>query len=297
MGTRAVDSSEAAAPLARGRARSSNTRWVSIPGPSGARVQAPSASSSQASRSSARLVARISSRRRQRSADSIGATNLDPPVEIARHQVRRADEVAPPPGRTAEAEDARVLEEAAHQRAHPDPLGQPGNARAQAADAAHQPVDLDPRRRSPVEGIDQLGILQRIDLEHDAAVRRLHLLPDLRERGRAQAGGRDQQLAVAARAPPYAGAAGARIRSRRADRRPPPPRSRARRRASRGRERRRRPPSRETARGGAPRSPARSERTGPGRSPASAERSAEPSRARSGARRCRGRRPRSPATA
>src|SRR5262249_55356170 len=38
---------------------------------------------------------------------------LDAPVELAAHQVGRADEVAHPPSRAPEAEDARVLEEAA----------------------------------------------------------------------------------------------------------------------------------------------------------------------------------------
>ena len=99
-------------------------------------------------------------RARPRGAAELGVAyrheRLDAAVEVALHQVGRADEVArrarrlarrarprrrPPPRAassrraTAEAVDARVLEEAADDRAHGDRLRQPGHARAQAAHA------------------------------------------------------------------------------------------------------------------------------------------------------------------
>ena len=78
---------------------------------------------------------------------------LDPAVEVAGHPVGRADV----PGRLAravavgEAEDAGVLEVAAHDRPHPDALGQARDARAQAADAPDDQVDLDAGLRGLVE--------------------------------------------------------------------------------------------------------------------------------------------------
>src|SRR5262245_38443904 len=90
------------------------------------------------------------------------AHDLDPPVEVARHQVGGSDidrrlamrqAVA-----TAEAEDAAVLEEAANDGFHADIVRQSFDPRTQAADAAHDEVDLDARPRSLVERIDDVGV-------------------------------------------------------------------------------------------------------------------------------------------
>src|SRR5689334_16632799 len=67
------------------------------------------------------------------------AQHLDPPVEVARHQVgggdvdRRARVRQAVPG--AEAENATVLEETADDRFDADAFGEAGHARTQAADA------------------------------------------------------------------------------------------------------------------------------------------------------------------
>jgi hypothetical protein len=69
----------------------------------------------------------------------------------------------------AEPEDARVLEEPADDRAHPDVLREARDLRAQAAEAADHQIDRDSRSRGPVEGVDDFGIGQPVGLEHDAA--------------------------------------------------------------------------------------------------------------------------------
>ena len=66
-----------------------------------------------------------------------------------------------------EAEEPAVLEEAVHNADHPDVFAQAGDARAQAADAPHNQLDLHPRLRGPVERLDDLGIDQRIQLRGD----------------------------------------------------------------------------------------------------------------------------------
>src|SRR4051794_37084843 len=91
---------------------------------------------------------------------------LDPPVEIAGHPVGRAD-VDPrlPVGQLvaiAEAPDAAVLEEAADDRLDPNRLGEAGDAGAQAADAAHDEVDLHPGRACLVELVDDYRVDQGV---------------------------------------------------------------------------------------------------------------------------------------
>ena len=54
----------------------------------------------------------------------------------------------------AEGVDARVLQEAPQDGAHPDVLAEALDAGAQAADAAHDDIDRHPGPRGPVEGID-----------------------------------------------------------------------------------------------------------------------------------------------
>ena len=96
---------------------------------------------------------------------------FDPAVEVARHHVGRSDHVLGVVATgLAESEDPRVLEEAADDRAHGDPLGQAGNARAQAADAAHDDVDARARDRRGAELVDDLGVDQRVHLHRDHAV-------------------------------------------------------------------------------------------------------------------------------
>ena len=98
---------------------------------------------------------------------------LDAPVEVARHHVGRADIDQRLRRRqamaVAEAEDAGVLEEAADDRLDADVLRQAGNAGPQAADAAHDEVDLDAGRAGVVERVDDLRIDERVQLHPDAA--------------------------------------------------------------------------------------------------------------------------------
>jgi hypothetical protein len=80
--------------------------------------------------------------------------DLDPAVEVALHQVRRAQARL---GRAAvgEAEDPRVLEELADDRAHPDPLGETSHPRAERAPGPDDQVDLDALLTRPVERLDR----------------------------------------------------------------------------------------------------------------------------------------------
>ena len=79
--------------------------------------------------------------------------HLDPVVEVARHQVGAPDQVGLLLA-GLEAEEAAVLEEAAEDRAHADPVAQALDAGAQHADRAHDQVDLGARLRGAVELLD-----------------------------------------------------------------------------------------------------------------------------------------------
>ena len=92
------------------------------------RCHVPSGANDQASWSSARSTRRISSRRARRRWSVIAQHGFDPPVEVARHEVGRADEVLGRFGAgLAEAEDPRVLEVPADDRSHADGLREPGH--------------------------------------------------------------------------------------------------------------------------------------------------------------------------
>ena len=124
---------------------------------------------------------------------------LDAPVEVARHEVGRADDVlGVVVAGLAEAEDPRVLEVATDDRPHGDVLGQAGHAGAQAADAAHDEVDPRARRRRRVELVDHLGVDERVDLHRDLAAG-LRLPADELAQLVAQVHRRDEQPAVLAR--------------------------------------------------------------------------------------------------
>ena len=88
-------------------------------------------------------------------------------VEVARHPVRRADEIL----RlriVREIPDARVLEEPPDDADHADTVGQPLDLRPQAADPAHDQVDLHAGLRRAVERLDHLRVHQRVHLHDDA---------------------------------------------------------------------------------------------------------------------------------
>ena len=103
--------------------------------------------------------------------------DLDPAIEIAAHEVGRADvdlEGQARSGRRVgrrptEAVDPRVLEEAADDGTDADVLRQLGDARTQPAQAADGQVDLHAGARGAVEGVDHGRIGQAVELEHDAS--------------------------------------------------------------------------------------------------------------------------------
>ena len=97
---------------------------------------------------------------------------------------------------TAEGIDPGMLQKAADDRLDPDVLRKAGHTGHQAADAAHDEVDLDARLAGVIEGVDDLGVNERIALAPDRALAaRLHmgdLLGDVGEQPLLQAGRRDR---------------------------------------------------------------------------------------------------------
>jgi hypothetical protein len=94
--------------------------------------------------------------------------DLHAAVEVARHPVGARD-VDLLVAAVGEAERAPVLEEAVDDRAHLDALGEARDARAQAADAAHEQLDLDARLRGRVERVDHVHVHERVHLRDDRA--------------------------------------------------------------------------------------------------------------------------------
>src|SRR5215217_4321262 len=94
--------------------------------------------------------------------------HLDPQVEVAGHQVGRADVVLAAAA-VGEGPDAAVLQEPANDGPHPDGVAHPRDPRAQPADAPHDQVDLHPGLGGAVQGADALGVDQRVHLQGDAA--------------------------------------------------------------------------------------------------------------------------------
>src|SRR5258708_34217821 len=120
---------------------------------------------------------------------------LDPAVQVALHDVRGA-EVVIRLGAAAETKAARVLEEAADDRTHPDPLRESWDAGPQRAHAPDDELDLSAGLRRRVERVDDVGIDEVVDLDGDAAARLRLALDELGDT-RPQARRRHQQLAVA----------------------------------------------------------------------------------------------------
>src|SRR5665213_4096279 len=124
---------------------------------------------------------------------------LDPAVEVSMHQVSAPDPVFVVPT-TAEAHDARVLEEPAEYAWHPNVRRQASHARAQCAHASHDQVDRGAGPRCGIQLVDQLLVDQAVDLHHDAAQqpgdRVARLATNHRRQSRAHGVGRDQQRLV-----------------------------------------------------------------------------------------------------
>src|SRR6185503_5418698 len=99
--------------------------------------------------------------------------DFDAAVEVPRHHVRgrdihsrlRAGQALP----HTKAIDSAVLQEAADDGFDADVLGKPGNARPQAADAAHHQVDRYAGLRRFVQRVDDIRVDQRVHLHPDHA--------------------------------------------------------------------------------------------------------------------------------
>ena len=92
---------------------------------------------------------------------------LDPPVEVAVHEVGRPD-VPLRIAAVGEAPDPRVLEELADDRSNADALGQARHAGLERTRAADDQLDPDPRPRRLVERLDAGHVHDRVELEDDA---------------------------------------------------------------------------------------------------------------------------------
>src|ERR687895_97678 len=124
---------------------------------------------------------------------------LDPPVEVAVHEVGAADPdlwVAA----ALERVHARVLEEPAEDAADLDRLRKTGDPGAQRADAAYPDVDRDAGHRGPVQRVDDDLVDDRVALEPDmgrpAGPVVFHLALDAQHETRAQGVRGHQELPV-----------------------------------------------------------------------------------------------------
>src|SRR5205085_1846176 len=97
-----------------------------------------------------------------------------------------------------EGEDAAVFEKAAEDAADGDALAQPGDARAERADPAGDDLDRRAGRGRGVQGVDDLGVDERVDLQPDprglADPGGVADAPDLVQDAVAQEPGPDEQL-------------------------------------------------------------------------------------------------------
>src|ERR671937_609460 len=89
--------------------------------------------------------------------------DLDPVIEVARHQIGSPEQVAGLAVRLEDEEPA-VLEEPAENRAHLDVLPAPSLARPQRAGRPREDFDLDPRVGSLVELVDDLLVREVVQL-------------------------------------------------------------------------------------------------------------------------------------
>src|SRR6266852_1471153 len=101
-----------------------------------------------------------------------GIDDLDdqyhPAVQVPVHQIGAAEPyLAVFVLSGAERVDPGVLEEPSEHAADPDVVGEPGDARAQRADAAHPQIDRNAGLRRPVERVDDHLVDQRVRLERD----------------------------------------------------------------------------------------------------------------------------------
>src|SRR5439155_6300264 len=92
--------------------------------------------------------------------------DLDAPIEIARHQVRAADERLLCAA-VAEVPRAAVLQEAADDAPHADVVADARHAGTKNGDAADEQIDLHARLRRAVQQINHTRIDERIHFQDD----------------------------------------------------------------------------------------------------------------------------------
>src|SRR3954453_21028758 len=95
-----------------------------------------------------------------------GRERFAPSVEVAFHEVGRADEELLPVA-AAELEDARVLEVPPDDRTHANRLTSARHARSDRAHATHDEVDRHASGRGTIEGRDGSGIDDGVALDDD----------------------------------------------------------------------------------------------------------------------------------
>ena len=159
-----------------------------------ARRQVPLASSSQASTSSASSASSTLAEARCERRILDRGHHLDPPIQIARHQVGRSDREDRPARVAPEAEDPGMLEESSHDRTDPDPIRQARDPRPQAADAPDDQIDLRAGLGGAVELVDQLGVGEAVDLDDDAPVRGICFASDQLRQAAAEGARGDPEL-------------------------------------------------------------------------------------------------------
>ncbi len=92
--------------------------------------------------------------------------NFHAPEHVAVHQVGAGCVDGPIPA-VHKCIDASVLQEAADQSSDLDIVGDAGNARPQAANAAHDQLDFDACLRCPVQGLDALLLDDGVGFDDD----------------------------------------------------------------------------------------------------------------------------------
>src|SRR6266581_8287023 len=123
---------------------------------------------------------------------------FDAPEEIAGHPVGAAHKRLRLAG-VLEIEDAAVFEEPVHDAAHGDILAEARQSGPQAANSAHDEVDLDPRLGSLIKRLDHLAVDQGVKFGDDARRQALSRVPglpsDKRQQSDVQLERSDQQFA------------------------------------------------------------------------------------------------------
>jgi hypothetical protein len=128
-----------------------------------------------------------------------GKQDFDPPIQIARHEIRAAEEDLLVTT-VAEVVDPRVLQKPADYRGHGDVLADARHSRPETADSTHLEIDLNAGLRGLVQRSDAGLVDKRVHLESDPAravpLVTADLTLDSGDHGPPHAVRRDEDLAV-----------------------------------------------------------------------------------------------------